>query len=147
MATKLTNIKKREIAHDYFKQGFSQKDIASKLEVSANTLSRWATAGKWHEERRSITLSRQELLRGWQNQLLEINNIINARDEGKRYPTSGEADIQTKLTSNINKLQIETSLSGYVSVATDIVEFFQNQYPAKAKDILDYLDIFIKSKL
>ncbi|MDR1848131.1 MAG: helix-turn-helix domain-containing protein [Bacteroidales bacterium] len=147
MAETLTNIKKKEIAHDYFKQGLPQKEIAEKLNISNNTVSRWVVAGKWREERRSITLSRQELLRGWQNQLLEINNNIKQREEGKRFPTSAEADIMTKLTSNINKLQMETSLSGYISAAADIVEFYQNQYSEKAKQVSDFLDIFIKSKL
>lgn len=62
-------------------------------------------------------------------------------------PTSKEADIITKLTNAINKLETETSIGEIVDVAKQIIQFTQSIDLEFAKTLTDYFDLFIKQKM
>jgi len=62
-------------------------------------------------------------------------------------PTSKEADIITKLTSAINKLETETSVGEIVSVAKMIIQLVQSIDLEFAKTLTDYFDLLIKQKM
>lgn len=62
-------------------------------------------------------------------------------------PTSKEADIITKLTSAINKLETETSIGEIVSVAKMIIQLVQGIDLEDAKKLTDYFDLLIKQKM
>ncbi|MGP1515824.1 MAG: DDE transposase family protein [Bacteroidales bacterium] len=147
MATKLQNNQKKVIAHDYFRLGYSQIEISQKIDVSQQTLSKWAKEGLWKEERNSITQTRQELLKQYHDQLSELNRTINNREEGKRMPTKPEADVMTQVLNAIQKIENDASVSEIISVFTDFLDFIRGQAPHKALEISDYCDAFIKSKM
>lgn len=62
-------------------------------------------------------------------------------------PSSKEADIISKLTSSINKLETETSIGEIVDVAKQIVQFTQSIDLEFAKQLTEYFDLFIKQKM
>jgi len=62
-------------------------------------------------------------------------------------PSSKEADIISKLTSSINKLETETSIGEIVDVAKQIIQFTQSVDLEFAKQLTDYFDLFIKQKM
>jgi len=62
-------------------------------------------------------------------------------------PTSKEADIITKLTNAINKLETETSVGEIVSVAKMIIQLVQGIDLEDAKKLTDYFDLLIKQKM
>lgn len=144
---KIKNNKKKVIAHDYFRQGISQIEICSKVDISPQTLCRWVKEGGWKDERKSITQTRQELLRQYHTQLAELNDTILSREEGKRIPSKAEADIITQLTNTIKKIENEADISGIISVMVDFLEFVRKQQPDKALELSAFSDAFIKSKL
>ncbi len=147
MATKKELENKKAIAHDYFKMGFSQVEISAKVGISAQTLSRWAKEGMWKEERKSITQTRQEILKNYHDQLAELNRTIQAREEGKRIPSKPEADVMTQLLNAIQKLENDASISETISVFTSFLDFVRSQVPQKAVEISDFCDAYIKSKM
>lgn len=107
----LTIKQKREWAQLlYTKEHISQKEIAERVGVSQQTMSRWVTKFKWDELKASITITREEQLKNLYRQLSEMNKAISER-EGNKYPTAAEADTITKLASAIDKLESETGLN------------------------------------
>lgn len=62
-------------------------------------------------------------------------------------PSSKEADIITKLTNAINKLETETSVGEIVSVAKMLIQLVQSIDLEDAKRITDYFDLLIKQKM
>ena len=62
-------------------------------------------------------------------------------------PTSKEADIISKITSSINKLETETSIGEIVDVAKQIIQFTQSIDLDFAKQLTEYFDLFIKQKM
>lgn len=62
-------------------------------------------------------------------------------------PTSKEADIISKITSSINKLETETSIGEIVDVAKQIIQFTQGIDLDFAKQLTEYFDLFIKQKM
>lgn len=62
-------------------------------------------------------------------------------------PTSKEADIISKLTASIHKLETETSIGEIIDVAKQIISFTQSVNLQDAKLITEYFDMFIKQKM
>lgn len=62
-------------------------------------------------------------------------------------PTSKEADIISKLTSAINKLETETSIAEVIEVSKQIILFIQAVDFEFAKRLTNYIDVFILEKM
>lgn len=61
MATDLTIAQKKEYAGVlYLKDNLTQQEIAEKVGVSRQTLSKWIKAEKWEERKVGITLTRED---------------------------------------------------------------------------------------
>jgi DNA-binding XRE family transcriptional regulator len=74
MATKKELEQKKEIARIYYMQGMLQKEIAAKVEVSEQTVSKWADDGRWASIRAGVNITRPELVNkalGAVNKLLD----------------------------------------------------------------------------
>ena len=65
----------------------------------------------------------------------------------KNIPSSTEADTMSKITSNIQKLEVEVNLGEYVEVGRKVLTFIQQVNLDDAKLFKNYLDEFINSKL
>lgn len=61
------------------------------------------------------------------------------------YPTNGEADIISKLTSAIDKLETETGVGETVEVAKKLITLIQQEDMELAKKVTTYFDILIQS--
>ena len=61
------------------------------------------------------------------------------------YPTNGEADIISKLTSSIDKLETETGVGETVEVAKKLIGLIQQEDIELAKRVTTYCDILIQS--
>lgn len=146
---KSLNSKKKETARQLFiKGGLTQIEIADMVGVSKVTINKWIADNKWKQELKSLSLTRSEMLMHWQNQLLEINNVIANNPEGSRFPTPALADIMSKLTSNINKLQVDLSVSDTITAMIEFLDFVKaisNQ--EQVNKITNVIDEYIKSKL
>ena len=112
-----TNIDKKDIAKSLYLNGnFTQEEIADKVGTTRQTVSRWIKDGGWEQLKASITITPAQILAGLNRQIIEINNNINAREEGKRFATVAEADTLAKLASAIKKIEQDVGIADIVDV-------------------------------
>ena len=113
-----TNIDKKDIAKSLYLNGsFTQEEIAAKVGTTRQTVSRWVKEGGWEELKASFTITPTQILAGLNRQIVEINNNINEREEGKRFATVSEADTLAKLASAIKKIESDVGIADIVDVA------------------------------
>ncbi len=131
----------------YIKDSLTQKEIAIKVGVTEATIRAWKEKGKWDDLRAIHTISKPEMIRAWYGQINEINIAISQREEGKRYASSKESDTLLKLAQAIKSLESELGISDLVNSFTQLIDFIKPQDLAKAKEIGEIVDSFIKSRI
>jgi transcriptional regulator with XRE-family HTH domain len=147
--SKMTIEQKKDWAKLLFlKETMSQKEIAKKVEISEQTLSKWINKERWDKLKQSIVATREEQLRIFYIQLQEFNASIMLREEGNRFPDSKESDILIKLTNAIEKLERDTSISDHINSFTKFNEYVRKIAPiADVQKIVEFQDAFIRSLL
>ncbi len=144
----LTNKQKKDWAHTLFiREQLSLIEIAERVGVSRQSLSKWVKQGKWEEEKTGMTLTREQQVTNLYNQVAEINRLIASRPDGKRFATSSEADVLVKLGSAVRKLETEVGIADIISVCTGIVEWIRPSDLEKAKELTNLFDAYIKDHL
>jgi transcriptional regulator with XRE-family HTH domain len=87
------NIKKVELAYTLYMQGKTQKETAEMIDVSVQTVCKWAKSGNWEIKRASQTLSRRELVN---KLLISINTTVDMINE------SGDIDLMLRLPEKLS---------------------------------------------
>jgi transcriptional regulator with XRE-family HTH domain len=151
MAEKKTKAKLQQL-RDYAKllytrERLSQKEIAGRVGVSEVTISKWANADNWEGMKLNLSVTREERMMSTILQLTELDNSIANQAEGFRYPNSKEADIRRKLIADLSALEVECNIKDIVNVSVKILEWLRKTDLAKAQEISDYFDAFIKEQL
>lgn len=137
---------KKEAAKDLFVRGSkTQKEIAKITGISEKTISDWKQAGKWDEQIKSITLTKEEQLKLLYSQLSELNGFISKKEEGRRYPDSKEADALKKITSAIKDLETELNIQTYIDVFIAVTSWQRSINTDKSRELADTFDQFIAS--
>lgn len=138
---------KEEIAKELFFSGFSQKKIATIIERSEQTVSRWAKKNGWQDERLELESSKTSIesrihnLIDHQLWVLE-EKVKEARESGHPLPIDkGEIDALSKLFASVKGKEI--SFVQKVKLITDFTEFINTEDPAIAKRIVKYSERFI----
>lgn len=141
----LTNKQKRDFARTlYLKENLTQQEIADRVGVSRQSLSRWIKDDKWEEMKASLTLTREQQIASLHRQVQELNNTILSREEGLRFATSAEADTITKLATAIKKLETDTGLSDIISVGVRFLDYLRPIDPEKTREFTRLWDGFVK---
>lgn len=143
----LTNAQKKEWAKTLYLQGvMTQKDIADKVGVSKVTMTKWVNdpEDNWEKLKQVLLITRESQLKRLYLQLDELNTAIMKREEGSRFANSKEADTINKLTTAIRTLETEASIADIVSVAKRMFEWLRTISPAKAKEVGDLFNDFIR---
>ena len=125
----------------------TQKEIATRAQVSEKTVSNWVNNDGWDKLRESLLTTRGTQLGNLYAQLTAINLKIAQRQEGERYATNKEADIISKLTSAIQKLELELSISDKFNVVKDFLDWLRPADLAKAKELSGLFDAYIKDSV
>ena len=90
---RLTNTQKHDFANVlYTRERLTQKEVAERVGVSPQTMTRWVKQEKWDEERNGYSVTREQQLKETYRQMTELNEVIAQRPKGERFPTSKEAD-------------------------------------------------------
>ncbi len=142
----LTNTQKKELAYVlYAKENLTQKEISEKVGVSTVTVNKWVKKGKWDELRTAIKMTNDQQVADLRGHIAEINKEISKRPEGKRYATPAEADMITKYTKSIERLEGEkTSLKDIVSVGILFTSFIRTVDVENAKEVTVLWDAFVE---
>lgn len=129
----------------YVSERITFKEIAERTGVTEKTIGKWAELGNWGKLRKSLLTTRDNQLVHWYNQLEAMNEMIAERP--RPIPESKEADIMSKITSNIEKLETEIGLGEYVQVSKKLLVFIQGIDLNEAKKFKNYIDEFVNEKL
>ncbi len=145
----MTNEQKKDWAKILFlKENITQKEIAAKVEISEQSLSKWIKKENWDMLKQSLIATRQEQIRFLYIQLQDFNASIMERPEGKRFADSKESQTLIMLTTAIDKLERETSIADHISSFTKFNDFCRKFVPiAEIQKIVDFQDAFIKNLL
>jgi len=139
---------KKELAQLlYTRNNLTQKEVAKKVGISENTMSRWVNDGNWDALKTSITATREEQLRRLYLQLAEYNTAIESREQGKRYPNSKEADAMNKIAFGIEKLERETGAVDILNVSKKMLDWLRRFDLPKAQELSALFDAFLKDNL
>jgi transposase len=141
---------KKQVEKDFAKVLFvndnvSQKEIASRLNVTEKTIGKWVKDGDWEKLKKSMLVTKENQLNMLYDQLDFLNTDIKDRDY--KIATSKEADVISKLTSAIKKLETEISIGETVEVAKQLIQFIRSQDIAFANELTKYCDGFINEKM
>lgn len=139
------NDNKRQIARTLFVQGgMTQKEIASKLEVTEQTISRWSKKDHWDELKKNVMSGKQEILRSLYSELQKLQNIIETQGG---VADSKQADIRRKLITDIRQLETRYSVSQTVQIGMDFCEFLKEIDFELAGKISKYYQSFIDEQI
>jgi transcriptional regulator with XRE-family HTH domain len=137
------------VAQMLFVQGYSQKEIAEKLGVSAQSLVRWAKDGHWDTLKTSLLTSKNERIGELYKELAELNEIIKNREQGARFADKEEAKIRRGLIKDIEALETKYNIGQTSVIARDFVLYVKNNERETEdtmefiKKVTDYFDMFI----
>ncbi|WP_312394725.1 terminase gpP N-terminus-related DNA-binding protein [Chryseobacterium sp.] len=119
------------------------KEVAERVGVTEKTVGRWCKEDGWEELRKSLLTTRQTQLARWYSQLDAITSKIEKRDN---IPTPSEADTMSKITSNIQRLEIDLGLGEIIDTAKKIITYTQQINLNDAKMIKAYFDEYINDR-
>ena len=142
-----TNIDKKGIAKSLYLDGnYTKEEIADKVGTTRQTVARWIKDGSWDSIKASVAITPAQIIAQWNRQIIEVNNAIAGREEGKRFATPAEADALAKLAGAINKLQNDIGVSDCVSVAMRFLSWLRPLDIEAAKQFNNLFDAFIKDQ-
>ncbi len=137
----------REVAKVLFMQGYTQKEIAAKINVSEQTISKWSKTDHWDNLKKNLVNSKTERLSELYDELMALNAMIKTREEGFRFPNSKEADIRRKLIRDIADLERKYNIGQTTVIARDFITFCRDidfDFSQKANE---YFDLFINHQI
>lgn len=139
---------KKALARDLYLLGsYTYEEIAAKVGTQRQTISRWAKAGGWEDLKAGMSVTREEVLKRLHLQLKSINDIILERDPKERYPTAKEADAMVKLSATIKNMETDVGISDIISVGMRFGEWLRRVDLDKAKEYVQYWDLFLKEQI
>lgn len=131
--------KERELARFYYFQGDSQKAIAERIGVSAQSVNKWVKEGRWEEIRAAKTISRKEIVI---KMLQKINERLDADD--------WTADEIIKAAKAVEKLDKDTNVVTIMEVFTSFGNWLAARMqidpeltPETVQVITKYQEIFV----
>ena len=144
----LTIKQKKALAKDlYLQTHFTQKEIASKVGVSEKTLSKWINTEGWKELKGASLITREQQRRRILLQIKALNDAIDKREEGKRYPTPKESDTLVKLSAAVNNLSANKPLNTVIDVFIDFLEWLRSVNFEKSQEFSQFFDDYIKDEM
>ena len=146
MKKNLTNKEKEDLALDlYLSTDKNQKEIAKSVGVSEKTIGKWITE-EWKLQKIALTITGKNLIAAYYSQLNELNEAINARDKGSRFPTSEEADIMSKIKSAIVAIDKKKNVSIYIEVFEEFTNWLRMKDLPFTQNVIDFFTEFLHKK-
>ena len=114
---------KKDYARILFMQGDSQKVIAEKTGISAQTITKWVKEDGWAEQRAAQSITRPELV----NKLLRtIDKMLESVNDDPQA-INGLGDKLAKFSATIEKLDKHTSIVDVIEVFMAFSKWLQFQ--------------------
>ena len=150
--TKAELERKKSLARTLYMAGKEQNEIAEQVDVSRQTLSRWANTEGWKEQRAAKAVTRPELVN---KLLLAIDRLVsqvNVSEDPDQM--AGVADKLAKMSSVIEKLDKKANVVDAIEVFMAFDKWLQYRAqtdstitPELLKTFHHYQDLFISEKM
>lgn len=125
--------KEKLIARElYLNTSMSQKEIAIKLGISEQTLSKWIKVGKWEELKAAKSITKEQLLKQAYEQLAAINKTIEERGG---VPDKQLSDAKGILVKEIALLEKNHSISTAVYIMDRFLNYILTHNSSIAKEV------------
>ena len=150
-----------------------QKELAERVGVSEQTISKWVNEGQWETRRASLTMTKEEELRrlyrrlSFHNDSLErleeeyndTSNLIavTADPKEKKLLKKDLSDLITqinkvsdsisKTSAAIRSMETDTSIGDSMQAFKELIQFIRNEDFDLAKTVTTHADELIKTKL
>lgn len=105
----------------------TQRSIAKTLQVSERTVYTWIKNNGWDRLRQAARTAPAVIAENIFSQIVELQNDIASREEGKRYPTMQEAELTRKLVLSVDRMKNAPALSQSMQVLR-LFRSFANSY-------------------
>lgn len=139
---------KKRHAEELFMSGhFSQEKIASIVDVTSQTMSKWANEADWREKRLSSSNLKKSIADRIHNLIDHSLEVMEKEVESQRNDgllktlDKGQIDALSKLFSGIK--QRELTFTQQVVLLTEFLDFAQKQNLAAAKQIAPIIELYI----
>lgn len=148
-AEKRTTDEKKDHAKLIFlTENVTQKEIANRVKVREATVSKWVREERWEDYKISLTITKEEQIKHFYNQLREINEEIASRVfPEKNYPSNSESDTITKLANAIAKMEGDVGVAEMISVIQKQLSWLRKFDLPLAQQLTPIFDAFIKDHL
>lgn len=137
----------KDVAFILFCEDMPLKEIAKKLNVSAQTLTKWSKDDGWREQKKYIENATPRRLAELHAELAELMKVIKTREEGFRYATKQEADIRSKIIKQIKDMSAKYSISQIIILAKDFITFTNTIDNDFSKKCASMFDLFINDQI
>lgn len=128
--------------------GISQKELAERVGVSKVTINKWVNTEKWEELCTSLLVTKETQLKRLYAQLKALNDAINAREEGKRFPDTKEGNVLAQITAAINRLETETSTAEKMATGQEFLQYVRKVSTFDmSREVAKLFNEYIKSQL
>lgn len=143
---------KKALGRSLFLSGMELTEIAERISVSRQTVSKWANSEGWKEARAAKSITRPELVN---KLLLTIDKLITSVNESNDASLmAGLGDKLAKLSSVIEKLDKKANVVDAIEVFMAFNRWIQDQAcydpeitPELIKAINKYQNLFLKDKM
>lgn len=132
----------REVAQILFMQGFIQKEIALKLGVSENTVSKWSREDNWRDKKSNILMSKDSRLSEMYEELAEMNKMIRSKTENK-FANQKEGVARRMLIKDIKELETKYNIAETIQIGKDFTTFLKDLDFDLAMQVLNAFDGFV----
>lgn len=129
----------------YVNENLTAKEIAARVGVTQKTMGRWIKDGKWDQLRKSMLITKQKMITMMYDQLEALNNSIAERTPA--IPDGKEADVISKITTSIQRLETEASVAETIEVAKSFINYVREYDLELAKEITEHFDSYIQYKM
>lgn len=126
MANDITISEKQYLAKIlYTREKLDQKIVAKKVHVSEQTISKWVNEFGWKKLRSRLLVSKEQILSDLYDQLEELHRHIQTKNDGERYASTQQADIQIKVTASIRNLETDLAIADLVESGIRFIKHLQ----------------------
>jgi hypothetical protein len=141
--------RKKLAEHLFITTNLTQNEIADIASITAKTMSSWVLADgeAWKNAKAARSITKERVIAQYYRQLYELNKGIEERGDGKKFPTSVEADTIAKLSTTIERLEKSLQYGIYFQVMDEMMEFLSKRDAGLASQLALHTLDFVKHKM
>lgn len=140
-------IKEQQQAHArnlYFQSDLTRAQLAQQVGVSEKTIYLWTKQGDWQRLRSGSRLMPSMLVEHFCAQVQELNEAIQSRPPGQRYPSPQEAETQRKLVVTAERIKKKGTQGEYMELMQKFMTWLMPKGNGFVQVFTDLADEFLK---